>query len=177
MDGAAEGKASFPPNPAQIPARCAFWGDTHPPRPDHAQQSDKTLHVWRTPASGGSRRNSLITAYTSAIMSSNTILSCISQLGLPPFSAASMERPIPLFTEASRAPLPPSATSERQEALIPALPAELIPGRFSAPLVSAIKAENSNGPNRLKGRRLPRYSDPSSHRHGNAPGRGVAATR
>lgn len=63
--------------------------------------------VW---GSAAKSHNSLITLYMYAIMSFNTILSCISKIGYPPFSPtkgeASMERPVPPFIKASeKAPL------------------------------------------------------------------------
>lgn len=80
--------------------------------------------VW---GSAEKHHNSLITLYMYAIMSYNTILSCISKIA-PPFSStkskASMERPVPPFIKASKKKqhffflrVPPP---RRLQALIPA---------------------------------------------------------
>lgn len=140
-------RRSFPP-------RAVFWSETRPPRPAHTQQSDKTLHVWalwRTPACGRvaqRSRKSLIAAYTDAIMSYNTILSCISGVGLPP--SAPLQWNGPSHRSRGRPPrrvrgAPPPRGLEADPSS-EYLPPELIPGSFSAPLVSVIKQpENSKG--------------------------------
>lgn len=99
---------------------------------------------------GGRRksRNSLITLYMYAIMSCNTILSCISNSGSP-FSPtkgkASVERPSPPFIKAfKKAPhfkechLRESCKHWSQLCVF-ARPPELILSNFSAPLVPVIK--------------------------------------
>lgn len=92
--------------------------------------------------------NSLITLYMYAIMSYNTILSCISKSGTP-FShtkgKASMERPVPPFIKASKkAPLFKEchlreSCKHWSQLCVFARPPELILSNFSAPLVPVIK--------------------------------------
>lgn len=182
VDGAAGGDpppllpSALLPNPATL----CIPGRYIPAQPGSRATNDKTLHVralWRTLTSAGvarRSRNSLIAAYTYAIMSYNTVLSCIREVGLPPLSAASMQRPVPPFMKASRAPLSRRASSARLQTLIPALRAGEA-SRINPRQFFCTTCVGDKGSRRIQmGRRLPLFPDPSCRR-GNAPGLEVGA--
>lgn len=78
--------------PSQILPCAIFRGDIHQHSTVYNQQGDKTLYIleaqWKLRFLASAKKpNSLITLYMYAIMSYNTILSCISNLGTPPFQS------------------------------------------------------------------------------------------
>lgn len=143
--------ALHPVFPTQILPHTVFGGDIHQHSTVHSQPGDKTLNIWEPQRKlwffGECRRsfNSLITFYMYAIMSYNTILSCISRAGSP-FSPTKRRS----FNGKARPTVYKSIPTLKachlrgsckhwSQLCVFARPPELIPSNFSAPLVPVIK--------------------------------------